>query len=118
MTERGVGIVDCGLDLVGARDVETHRDCAAFGAFDDIGDALGIRAATTARQPLSITAQASSRPKPVEQPVMNQTGVSLLPLDADMWFSMENARIPIILTGMRTRVSGGFELRNDAIRDS
>ncbi|VVT12765.1 hypothetical protein SPHINGO391_430075 [Sphingomonas aurantiaca] len=34
------------------------------------------RAVTTARQPRAITSLASSRPKPVEQPEMNQTGVS------------------------------------------
>jgi hypothetical protein len=58
------------------RDIELEHQSLALGR--QRFHLLGLRAVTTVRKPRASVWVASSRPKPVEQPVINQTGFPIL----------------------------------------
>ncbi len=75
-TEALHGLGDGVVDLLAPGDVERQDERPVVAVRGDVRKRRGSRAVTTARQPRASTSCASARPKPVEQPVINQTGLS------------------------------------------
>jgi hypothetical protein len=77
-TEPCLSLVDGLGDLSGVGDIQWQGNGLRTTARDMSATAVGSRAVTAAFQPRPSTSRASSRPKPVEQPVINQTGMASL----------------------------------------